>query len=77
MCCTLARGVRIEIRGFGSFCLRYRSPRTGRNPATGETVEIAGSHVPHFKLGKRLRDRIDEARRRETRGRDQRPVESR
>ena len=73
---ALARGDRIEIRGFGSFCLHYRAPRRGRNPTTGRTVGIAGRHVPHFKPGKRLRDRVDEARRQETGG-GQHPVESR
>lgn len=56
---TLQRGDRIEIRGFGSFSLHYRAPRTGRNPKTGETVELEGKHVPHFKAGKELRDRVD------------------
>ena len=51
----------IEIRGFGSFSLHYRSPRTGRNPKTGETVELDGKHVPHFKPGKELRDRVNES----------------
>jgi integration host factor subunit beta len=39
--------------------LHYRAPRVGRNPKTGETVELAGKHVPHFKAGKELRDRVD------------------
>lgn len=56
---TLQRGDRIEIRGFGSFSLHYRAPRVGRNPKTGETVELNGKHVPHFKAGKELRDRVD------------------
>lgn len=56
---TLQRGDRIEIRGFGSFSLHYRAPRVGRNPKTGETVELSGKHVPHFKAGKELRDRVD------------------
>ena len=50
---------RIEIRGFGSFSLNYRPPRVGRNPKTGEKVTVAGKHVPHFKAGKELRDRVD------------------
>ncbi len=74
---ALARGDRIEIRGFGSFCLHHRRPRWGRNPATGEPVEIDGRYVPHFKPGKRLRERVDEARRRETGGGRQSFVESR
>ncbi len=56
---TLASGHRIEIRGFGSFSLHYRAPRIGRNPKTGESVGLAGKHVPHFKPGKELRDRVD------------------
>ena len=56
---TLQRGERIEIRGFGSFSLNYRAPRTGRNPKTGELVELSGKYVPHFKPGKELRDRVD------------------
>ncbi|MFW8589622.1 integration host factor subunit beta [Glaciecola sp. 2405UD65-10] len=56
---TLQRGDRIEIRGFGSFSLHYRAPRVGRNPKTGDKVELTGKHVPHFKAGKELRDRVD------------------
>lgn len=56
---TLQKGDRIEIRGFGSFSLHYRAPRLGRNPKTGDTVELNGKHVPHFKAGKELRDRVD------------------
>ena len=56
---ALAAGGRIEIRGFGSFSLHYRSPRVGRNPRTGEAVGLAGKHVPHFKPGKDLRERVD------------------
>ena len=58
---TLAAGGRIEIRGFGSFSLHYRAPRIGRNPKTGESVGLAGKHVPHFKPGKELRDRVNAA----------------
>lgn len=58
---TLASGERIEIRGFGSFSLHYRAPRIGRNPKTGESVGLAGKHVPHFKPGKELRDRVNAA----------------
>jgi integration host factor subunit beta len=58
----LANGQRIEIRGFGSFSLHYRPPRMGRNPKTGEAVALAGKHVPHFKPGKDLRDRVNESR---------------
>ncbi|MEW9796960.1 integration host factor subunit beta [Alteromonas sp. CYL-A6] len=56
---TLQKGDRIEIRGFGSFSLHYRAPRVGRNPKTGETVELDGKYVPHFKPGKELRERVN------------------
>ena len=56
---SLASGERIEIRGFGSFSLHYRPPRMGRNPKTGKTVSLSGKHVPHFKPGKELRDRVN------------------
>ncbi|RUO60210.1 integration host factor subunit beta [Pseudidiomarina insulisalsae] len=55
----LAAGDRIEIRGFGSFSLHYRAARVGRNPKTGEKVELEGKYVPHFKPGKELRERVD------------------
>lgn len=58
MSSSLSEGKRIEIRGFGSFSLHYRPARTGRNPKTGEAVELNGKHVPHFKPGKELRDRV-------------------
>lgn len=58
---ALSSGERIEIRGFGSFSLHYRPPRIGRNPKTGESVALSGKHVPHFKPGKELRDRVNEA----------------
>lgn len=58
---VLASGERIEIRGFGSFSLHYRAPRIGRNPKTGDSVELAGKHVPHFKPGKEMRDRVNES----------------
>lgn len=61
---TLASGERIEVRGFGSFSLHYRPPRTGRNPKTGEAVALPGKHVPHFKPGKELRERVDAGLRR-------------
>jgi integration host factor subunit beta len=50
---------RIEVRGFGSFSLHYRAPRTGRNPKTGDSVTLNGKYVPHFKPGKDLRDRVN------------------
>lgn len=58
---ALASGERIEIRGFGSFSLHYRAPRIGRNPKTGESVELEGKYVPHFKPGKEMRDRVNES----------------
>lgn len=58
---VLSTGERIEIRGFGSFSLHYREPRTGRNPKTGESVKLEGKYVPHFKPGKELRDRVNES----------------
>ncbi|RDV27586.1 integration host factor subunit beta [Alteromonas aestuariivivens] len=58
---TLQKGDRIEIRGFGSFSLHYRAPRVGRNPKTGETVELDGKYVPHFKPGKELRERVNDS----------------
>ncbi len=58
---ALASGERIEIRGFGSFSLHYRPPRTGRNPKTGDTVPLSDKYVPHFKPGKQLRERIMES----------------
>jgi integration host factor subunit beta len=59
---TLADGKRIEIRGFGSFSLHYRAARRGRNPKTGEKVDLSPKHVPHFKPGKELRDRVDDSK---------------
>jgi len=59
MSAALANGERIEIRGFGSFSLHFRAPRMGRNPKTGDSVALPGKHVPHFKPGKALRERVD------------------
>jgi integration host factor subunit beta len=58
---NLATGERIEIRGFGSFTLHHRPPRVGRNPKSGESVELSEKYVPHFKPGKELRDRVNDA----------------
>ncbi len=58
---VLSTGERIEVRGFGSFSLHYREPRIGRNPKTGDSVELAGKYVPHFKPGKEMRDRVNES----------------
>ncbi len=57
---ALARGHRIEIRGFGSFSISRRPPRVGRNPRSGEQVTIPEKLVPHFKPGKALREAVDE-----------------
>ena len=56
---TMARGGRIEIRGFGSFAVRRRSPRVGRNPRTGQAVPIPEKLAAHFKPGKALRTAVD------------------
>jgi integration host factor subunit beta len=56
---SLVKGQRIEIRGFGSFGLNYRPPRTGRNPKSGDKVQVPEKFVPHFKAGKELRERVD------------------
>ncbi len=56
---TLSNGGRIEIRGFGSFVINHRPPRTGRNPKTGVSVAIPAKFFPHFRAGKELRVRVD------------------
>lgn len=58
---SLSSGNRIEIRGFGSFSLHYRAPRTGRNPKTGESVSLDAKYVPHFKPGKELREQVNDS----------------
>jgi integration host factor subunit beta len=58
---SLAEGNRIEIRGFGSFSLHFRAPRTGRNPKTGESVSLDAKYVPHFKPGKELREQVNDS----------------
>jgi integration host factor subunit beta len=55
----LANGDRIEIRGFGSFSLHYREPRRGRNPKTGDSVDLTAKYVPYFKPGKEMRERVN------------------
>lgn len=50
---------RVEIRGFGSFSLNYRQPRVGRNPKSGEAVQVPGKYVPHFKAGKEMREGVN------------------
>jgi integration host factor subunit beta len=56
---SLVNGSRVEIRGFGSIGLRYRNPRSGRNPKSGESVDVSGKFVPHFKPGRLLRERVN------------------
>ena len=58
---SLAQGNRVEIRGFGSFSLNYRPPRTGRNPKSGSPVSVPAKYVPHFKAGKEMRERVEES----------------
>lgn len=62
---ALAKGERVELRGFGAFSVKKRPARVGRNPRTGEPVEVEEKHVPFFKTGKELRDRLNEAKRQE------------
>jgi integration host factor subunit beta len=56
---ALERGDRVELRGFGAFSIRGRSARTGRNPRTGEEVDVPDKRVPYFKTGKELRERLN------------------
>ena len=56
---AMARGDRVELRGFGAFSVKKRDARTGRNPRTGETVDVEEKFVPFFKTGKLLRDRLN------------------
>jgi integration host factor subunit beta len=56
---ALARGDRVELRGFGAFSIKRREARTGRNPRTGDTVEVARKVIPFFKTGKQLRERLN------------------
>jgi len=57
---SIQRGEGVELRGFGSFRIRNRSPRQGRNPKTGSNVSVAAKKVPHFKPGKELRDIVNQ-----------------
>jgi len=59
---SLAKQDRVEIRGFGSFSLHFRPARTGRNPKTGDAVQIPAKYVPHFKPGKEMRERVNQNR---------------
>ncbi len=56
---SLSNGSRVEIRGFGSFSLNHRPPRLGRNPKTGQRVDVPEKYVPHFRAGKELRARVN------------------
>ena len=56
---AMARGDRVELRGFGAFSVKKRDARTGRNPRTGDSVDVDEKHVPFFKTGKLLRDRLN------------------
>ena len=56
---AMSRGDRVELRGFGAFSVKKRDSRVGRNPRTGETVQVQEKHVPFFKTGKLLRDRLN------------------
>ena len=56
---ALARGDRVELRGFGAFSVKHRNARTGRNPRTGESVSVTEKVVPYFKTGKELRERLN------------------
>ncbi len=57
---AMARGHRVELRGFGAFSVKRRAARIGRNPRTGEIVQVAAKYLPYFKTGKELRERINE-----------------
>ena len=59
---SLACGEKVELRGFGSFRIRERNPRTARNPKSGEKIEVPAKKVPFFKAGKELREQVDEKR---------------
>ena len=56
---ALARGERVELRGFGAFSVKQRDARVGRNPRTGTTVQVDAKHIPFFKTGKQLRERLN------------------
>jgi integration host factor subunit beta len=56
---ALARGDRVELRGFGAFSVKQRGSRVGRNPRTGQAVSVTAKHIPYFKTGKQLRERLN------------------
>lgn len=57
---ALANGDRVELRGFGAFSVKQRGARVGRNPRTGEAVEVSEKYIPYFKTGKQLRDKLNQ-----------------
>ena len=57
---ALERGDRVELRGFGTFSVKQRQPRTARNPRTGQSVYVGEKHIPFFKMGKELRERLND-----------------
>ena len=57
---ALARGDRVELRGFGAFSVKRRDARVGRNPRTGDSVSVSEKHIPFFETGKQLRDRLNQ-----------------
>ncbi|MEW5423762.1 integration host factor subunit beta [Amorphus sp. 3PC139-8] len=57
---AMTRGDRVELRGFGAFSVKSRPPRVGRNPRTGDQVEVEAKHVPFFKTGKEMRERLND-----------------
>ncbi|MBI4365638.1 MAG: integration host factor subunit beta [Deltaproteobacteria bacterium] len=59
---ALVKGDRIEIRGLGSFCVKHYGAYTGRNPRTGESIQVKPKRLPFFKVGKELRERVDNQR---------------
>ncbi len=59
---SLMKGERVELRGFGSFSLKQHNPHTGRNPKTGELVQVDAKQVPYFKPGKALREQVKHCR---------------
>ena len=56
---ALARGQRVELRGFGAFSVKQRAARTGRNPRTGDSVDVSEKYIPFFKTGKELREKLN------------------
>lgn len=56
---ALSRGDRVELRGFGAFSVKERGQRVGRNPRTGESVSVSAKHIPYFKTGKQLREKLN------------------